>query len=133
MIHIILAIFQILIAIGFIGFWIYFFAVENKNPENSETYLAFERAFPVPDLGFVTPSLFVSAVGLFLNEPYGIFFTIVSGSALLFLGLLDISFNIQNGGYTKDISDTIMNLFINLVCVIFGPIFLIYGFNVFMP
>ena len=131
MIHIILAVFQILLATGFILFWIYFFVIENKNPENTEVYLAFERSFPVPDLGFITPSLFVSAVGLLLNQTYGIFFTIVSGSALLFLGLLDISFNIQNGGYTKSLSDTVMNLFINLVCVIFGPLFLIYGFNFF--
>ncbi|MEJ2249155.1 MAG: hypothetical protein P8Y70_08510 [Candidatus Lokiarchaeota archaeon] len=131
MINIILAIFQILIAVGFLGFWIYFFIVENNDPKNSETYLAFERSFPVPDLGFVTPCLIVSAIGLISNQNYGIFFTIVSGSALLFLGLLDISFNIQNGGYTKSLSDTIMNLFINLVCVIFGPIFLIYGFTFF--
>lgn len=129
MLNIVLGVFQILIAIGFIGFWIYFFVIENKNPENSEVYLSFERSFPVPDLGFVTPTLFISAIGLLMNEPFGIFFTIVSGSALLFLGLLDISFNIQNGGYTKGISDTIMNLVINLVCVIFGPIFLIHGFN----
>ena len=128
---ILIAIFEILIAVGLIGFWIYFFLVENKNPEKSAIYLGFERSFPVPDLGWVTPSLIIAAVGLLSEQPFGIFFTITSGSTLLFLGLLDISFNIQNGGYTKNIGDIIMNLFINLVCVIFGPLFMIFAWGEF--
>jgi len=130
MLNIIIAILQILLALGFIGFWIFFFAVENRNPENTEIYLAFERSFPVPDLGWITPCLFVAAIGLILDETFGIFFTIISGSALIFLGLLDISFNIQNGGYKKSPSDTIMNLFINLICVILGPVFLWYAWSI---
>ncbi len=124
----ILAIFQILIGIGFIGFWIYFFLVENKNPKNTEVYLAFERSFPIPDLCWATPCLLIAAVGLLLEQRFGIFFSITGGSAMLFLGLLDISFNAKNGGYTGEIADTIMNLAINLICVIFGPIFMIYGY-----
>jgi hypothetical protein len=131
MIDIIIAILQILLALGFIGFWIYFFAVENRNPENTEVYLAFERSFPVPDLLWITPCLIISALGLIMNQAFGVFFTIISGSSLIFLGLLDISFNIQNGGYKGSISDTIMNLFINLICVILGPIFVIYAWTIF--
>lgn len=64
---------QICIAIGFIGFWIHFFMFENKNLENSEVYLGFERAFPIPDLCWVTPSLFFAAIGLLMEESYGFF------------------------------------------------------------
>jgi len=131
MLNIIIAILQILLAIGFIGFWIYFFLVENRNPENTELYLAFERSFPVPDLGWITPCLFVAAIGLLMDALFGLFFTIISGSALIFLGLLDISFNIQNGGYKKSPSDTIMNIFINGICIIMGPIFLWYAWTIF--
>lgn len=131
MLALIIAILEILLAIGFIGFWTYFFAVELKNPKNTEVYLAFEKSFPVPDLGLICPCLFISAVGLLLDQPFGIFFAVVAGGALLFLGLLDISFNIQNEGYTKNLSDTIMNLFINLVCLIFGIVLLIYAWSVF--
>lgn len=133
MLKIILAIFQILLGIGFIGFWGYFFAVENNNPERSEIYLAFERSFPIPDLLWITPNLFIAAVGLFMDQAFGDFFTAIVGSALLFLGLLDISFNARQGGYTGDIGDTIMNLFINGVCVIFGPIFILYGWYALVP
>lgn len=127
-----IAVFELLIAVGLIGFWIYFFLVENKNPEKSDVYFGFERSFPVPDLGWVTPSLIIAAIGLLSGQSYGIFFTITSGSALLFLGLLDISFNVQNKGYTTNISDTIMNLLINIVCVIFGPWFMIYAWSKFL-
>lgn len=131
MLNLIIAILEIVLAIGFIGFWGYFFAVELKNPENTEVYLAFEKSFPIPDLGFITPCLLISAIGLLLDEFFGVFFAIVAGGGLIFLGLLDISFNIQNGGYTKSLEDTIMNLFINLVCVIFGPVLLIYAWSLF--
>lgn len=128
MIEIILAIFQIIGAIGIGGFWIYFFLVENKNPENTEVFLAFERSFPIPDIFWATPALLLAAIGLLAGERYGVFFSIAAGSAILFLGLLDISFNAQNGGYKKSTSDTIMNLVINLYCVIFGILYMVYGF-----
>lgn len=127
MINIIIAILQILFSVGLIGFWIYFFKVENRNPERTEIFLGYERSFPVPDLFWITPSLIISAIGNLMGERVGIFFSIISGSALVFLGLLDISFNAQHGGYTTNKSDTIMNLTINLLCVIIGPIFIIYG------
>ncbi|MHA1674854.1 MAG: hypothetical protein ACTSYI_14660 [Promethearchaeota archaeon] len=127
--QVVIAICQLLIALGIGGFWIYFFLVENKNPEKSAVYLGFERSFPVPDLGWLIPSLILASIGLFNDTKFGLFFTIISGSALIFLGLLDISFNAQNGGYQTNHSDTLMNLFINAVCVIFGPIFLIFAWE----
>lgn len=132
MIEQILAIFQILIAIGFVGFWIYFFLVENKSPDQREGYLEFERSFPLPDLGWATPCLIIAAVGLLTYNKFGVFFTILAGSAMLFLGLLDISHNLQYDGYKGEKADVILNLFINLVCVIFGPIFIIFGWFNFM-
>lgn len=125
--NILMGILQILFSVGLIGFWIYFFKVENRNPERTEIYLGYERSFPVPDLLWITPSLIISAIGNLMGDRVGIFFSIISGSALVFLGLLDISFNAQQGGYTTNKSDTIMNLTINLLCVIIGPIFIIYG------
>ena len=127
MIEIVIAILQIILAIGIIGFWLYFFKFENKNPERTAVYLGFERSFPVADLAFLTPLLIISAIGLLLGEPFGLLFNIMAGSALVFLGLLDISFNLQQGGYKGKKSDTILNLAINLICIILGPLFLLYG------
>ncbi len=38
----------------------------------------------------------------------------------MFLGLLDFSFNIQNGVYMISTTDLILNAFINIWCVAFG-------------
>jgi heme/copper-type cytochrome/quinol oxidase subunit 2 len=124
---VIIAALQIFLAIGFIAVWIYLFKYELSNPKRSEVYRAFERSFPLPDLCWITPTLIISAIGLLMDERFGIFFTIISGSSLIFLGLLDISFNLQQGGYKTSKMDTIFNLTINIICVIFGPIFLIVG------
>ncbi|TFG19243.1 MAG: hypothetical protein EU530_06910 [Promethearchaeota archaeon] len=120
-----LAILEIVFAFGLIGFWIYFFLVENKNPQKSKEYLSYERSFPVPDLIWLTPGLIVSAVGVLLHQAFGYILTIAVSGGLIFLGLVDISFNFQNKQYTSNIGDSIMNIFINLACITLGPIFII--------
>ena len=116
-----------LLALGIIGFWLYFFKVENKDPKNSQVYLHYERAFPLPDLGWIVVSLIIAGIGLLQNAKFGFIMTIASGGGLIFLGLVDVAFNAQNEGYSSDLADSIMNLGINGVCLIFGPISIIMG------
>lgn len=119
-----LPILQLVLAVGFIGFWIMFFA-ENACQQKTmecERFLAFEKSFPVPDLGYIVPLLVVGAIGLLKGKRYGILASLLAGSALIFLGLLDISFNLQNGRYTVDVVEGLMNVLINTVCLVFGPI-----------
>ena len=117
----------IFMAVGFIGFWIYFFIFENKKPDQRKGYLEFERSFPLADLGWAVPCLILGAIGLIMKEKFGIFFSIAGGSVLVFLGLLDISHNLQYGGYRGEKFEVILNLVVNLFCTILGPIFIIYG------
>lgn len=127
MIEIILAILQIILAAGIVGFWIFFFMVENKDPEKEEWYLKHERSFPLPDLGLITVCLLVAATGLLIGERFGIFFTIVAGGGLMFLGLIDLSFNKQNGLFkTKDL-DAYMSISIVSIVLIMGIVCLMYG------
>ncbi len=129
MLNLLIAILQIIFGIGILGFWIYFLLVENKDPEKTEVYLVFERSFILPDLGWIMPCLFISAFGLLTNQGYGVFFSIAAGSAILFLFLMDFSFNIQRGNYKKDKrKENIIEIIVNLLCVISGPLFMIYGF-----
>ena len=117
------------IVVGFlIVFWIYFWFVDRKNPEYSQVYIAFESSFPVADLLWLAPCLLVAAIGLITEQRFGVFFTIVSGAIQIFLGLLDLLFNLQQGQYKGKITDTILNLVIQGYCFTFGALFLIYGF-----
>ena len=123
MFNIIIGILQILGAITFIWFWYNFFKVENKNPENSEAYLAHERSFPIADLGWIVPTLIISAIGNFLGESFGIIFSFISGSSLVFLSILDITYNIQQGRFASHKSNLIMNLILligGIISIIFG-------------
>ncbi|MFZ5630869.1 MAG: hypothetical protein ACOY5B_17175 [Spirochaetota bacterium] len=138
-----IAILQVVLALGFTGFWLlYFFedACRTQGPQlaaclasgntgsclgpalSCERYLAFENSFPLPDLGYIVPLLVASAWGLWLNRRWGYLAGIMAGSALIFLGLLDISFNLQNARYSIGLIDAAMNVLINAVCVIFGPL-----------
>lgn len=114
-------------ATGIIGFWIYFFLVENKNPKKSEIYFAYERSFPLPDLVWVAPCLIIAGIGMLSTSFYGVILNIAGGGALIFLGLVDIAFNYKNGGYSSNIGDTILNIVINTTCLIMGPILIIFN------
>ncbi|MHA1265346.1 MAG: hypothetical protein ACTSRS_08950 [Candidatus Helarchaeota archaeon] len=124
--NIIIAILELILAAGIIIFWINFFKVEVHNPNKSEAYFSHEKSFPLADLGWLTPTLIISAIGLFLQERFGVFFTILAGSAAIFLGVLDLSYNIQQRA-TISQKEFIANLILNLVVLIAGIIFSIYG------
>lgn len=128
MIEMVLAVVQIILAIGIIGFWIFFFKVENKDPEKEEWYLKHEKSFPLPDLGLITVCLLIAAAGLLSGERFGIFFTIVSGGGLMFLGLIDLAFNLQNGLFKTKNIDAYMSIGIVSIVLIMGVLCLIYGY-----
>ncbi|KKM18713.1 hypothetical protein LCGC14_1662900 [marine sediment metagenome] len=128
-IMILIAILQIIFSIGIVGFWIYFLLVENKNPERTKVYLVFEKSFIIPDLGWVTPCLLISAFGLITNQKFWIFFSISAGSAILFLFFLDFSFNVQQGNYKKEKrKDNIIEIAVNILSAVSGPLFMLYGY-----
>ena len=118
----IIAVIEILIAIGIISFWAAFFStgmVSIKDPQLKETYLAFESAFPLPD-GWLVISLITGGIGLLKKKKYGYFFSLIGGSSLIFLGLVDISFNVRQGIYVLGAGEAILNISINLICLISG-------------
>ena len=124
-----IAILQIIFGIGIIGFWIYFLIIENKDPEKTEVYLVFERSFILPDIGWAMPCLIISALGLLTNQDFWPFFSIAGGSAILFLFLLDFSFNIQQKTYSKQRrKENLIEIIVNILCLIGGPLFMLYGF-----
>ena len=127
-----LPVMQIITAMGITGFWIYFFILENTPSANNEIYLAYERSFPLPDILWVNILLFLSAFWLRKENPRGIISTIAAGGALVFLGLVDFSFNFQQGIYAKSLVDGVMNGFINSFCLFFGLVSIFIGWKLFI-
>ena len=81
--------------------------------------MEYEHSFPLPD-GLLAVLLLVAGTLLLLNNPLGSHLSMIAAGALLFLGVLDFSFNIQNGVYKISKSDLILNAFLNIWCVGFG-------------
>jgi hypothetical protein len=87
-------------AVVTVAYWVDFFRRGSVQAEQEEWYLRFERAFPAAD-AWMSACCVVAAVGLLTGSGYGVAFGLLAGSALIFLGLLDVSFNAENGLYRR--------------------------------
>jgi len=117
-----IAVMELAVAFGIIVFWAAFFSADMVNIEDSrlkEIYTAFESAFPVADF-YLAFMLITGAVGLLKRKFYGTVFSLMGGASLIFLGLLDVSFNTQQGIYSLGLEEAVMNIFINSLCIGFG-------------
>ena len=110
---------ELLTGLGLILFWTGFFTIGLAPATPPPCYFVFEHSFPLPDLTLAA-TLIVAARQLSKGRPLGKSLSLVCAGALVFLGLLDFSFNIQNGMYAISAVDLILNAFINIWCVFFG-------------
>lgn len=112
-----LAIAQIATGLGILTFWTLFLAVGMAPKQPPPCYFAFEHAFPVPDT--------VLAIGLLVSgfrreTAWAQTISLACGGALLFLGVLDLSFAIQSGLLAGPIADALQSAAIALWCGVLG-------------
>lgn len=107
---------QLVTGFGIIVFWVLFFSGGLAPAHPPACYFTFEHAFPLPDT--------VLAIGLLIAGTLAIkgksrasTLSLVCAGGLLFLGLLDASFNLQNGIYTSNFAEGAMAIAINLWCI----------------
>jgi len=114
-----IAILELLTAAGLILFWIGFFTIGLAPKTPPKGYMEYEHSFPVPDC-LLAVLLIIAGILLIMNIPLGGKLSLIAAGALVFLGVLDFCFNIQNGVYKISTGDLITNAFINVWCVGFG-------------
>ncbi len=110
-------------------FWILYFSelvvsAEDANPLQS----AFESAFPIAD-GVVCIVLIVAGVFMLKQRPLGTFSLVAAASMVLYLGLLDATFNAVQGFYGPLTLATAMKFVINGGCIIGGSLGLFSGWK----
>ena len=110
---------QIATGVGIVAFWVLFFTVGLAPANPPMCYFAFERAFPLPDAALAMSLLVAGALAI-AGRPEGHTLSLVCAGGLVFLGLLDASFNIQNGIYASSLSEGTMAAAINLWCIALG-------------
>lgn len=128
MFELLFGIFEIVWVVLFLGFWITFFIGDNKS-KMTEVEYKHELSFPFPDLGWITVCLVIAAIGLFTGQTYGYFFSALAGSGMMFLGIIDLAFNLQNNKFSREKHgfDAIVSMGVVILTFIFGPMFIIYG------
>ena len=103
------AILLIITALGTFVYWFDFFKSGHVIVIKEDWHLKFEKAFPVAD-GWMAICALISAWGLLSGSNYGSVFALISAGSLIFLALMDITFNVQNGLYRKFSASTKMNV-----------------------
>jgi hypothetical protein len=115
------AILLLVTAVVTVAYWVDFFWHGAVNVVEEEWYIRFERSFPVAD-AFMAGCATVAAIGLLMDDSFGAAFGLVTAGALIFLGLMDITFNVDNGLYKYAATSWPMRgeVVINVWCLAFG-------------
>ena len=110
---------EIVTGAGIILFWVAFFTIGMAPEKPPVGYFPYELSFPLPD-GLTSILLIITGILMIKDKRPSTMMSLICSGALMFLGLLDFSFNIQNGVYAASTLDLAINAFVNAWCVGFG-------------
>ena len=122
LITLILALLLIISALGAVYYWADFYFRGGVQVVNEEWYVKFEKAFTIADLWGIVACSLIGAVGLLTEQSYGPFFCLLAAGSMIFLALMDITFNIENKLYPLIAvsNQMVFELFINLWFLVLG-------------
>ncbi len=106
--------------IGTTAYWIVFFTSGAVQVTSDAGYLAFERAFPLAD-GWMAACALVAALGLARGRPWGLLFGLLAGSSIVFLGCMDVLYNLNEGTYSVGSAAMWAEVAINAFCLLGAP------------
>lgn len=121
----VLAIILIIFALGTVAFWIEFFTSGAVSMSDRPAYIEHEQSFPLAD-GYMVVCLLTCAVGLIRRRPWGLLFGLIGGSAIIFLGLMDTLYSIQQGIFSSFDVAAAEAFVICAACLILGPATIVY-------
>jgi len=112
-------------AVGTTAYWIVFFTSGAVQVQDDAAYLAFEKAFPLAD-GWMAACAALAAVGLWRGRPWGLLFGLLAASSLVFLGCMDILWNLNTGSYAIASGAMTAEIVINVFCLAGGVLLIPY-------
>ena len=81
-----------------IYYWVDFYITGGVHVIKNDWYIKFQNSFPAADM-WMSACAIVGAIGLLTGQAYGLLFALLAASSLIFLGLMDVTFNLQNKLY----------------------------------
>jgi hypothetical protein len=109
-----------LTAVGIAAYWTSFFIGGDLQASQEQWYLVFQRTFPVPD-GATALCAALSAIGLYRRKQWAVLWGLIAAGGILFLGLIDTSFNVQNNIYGRVSGELGTEIIINIFCLALAP------------
>ncbi|MCL2449103.1 MAG: hypothetical protein FWD17_09160 [Polyangiaceae bacterium] len=105
-----------------VAYWVVWFGIDRRWLATADTpsYYAFENAFPLAD-GWMAVTGGLGAVALARRRPEALLWMLLAGSATVYLGGMDILFDLENGIYWHgDPGNVAVEAFINVGCLAGG-------------
>lgn len=94
----ILSILLIMSTLALVYYWTDFYLRRGVQVIQEVWYIRFQKAFPIADTWLATCAL-LGAIGLLTEQTYGTLFSMLAASSMIFLALMDITFNVENKLY----------------------------------
>lgn len=112
---------MVVAALGTLAYWLTYFSTGATQVRKDEVYIAFENAFPLAD-GWMMACYLMSAFFLWRGDRRALLWGLCAGSAMIFLGCMDLLFNIQQAHFQAPLSAPMMaEIVIVVFCLSFGP------------
>jgi hypothetical protein len=113
-------------ALGTTAYWVgFFWGGSALHAAEDPVYYGFERAFPAAD-AWMALAAAVAAVGLRRRRRWAVPWGIAAGSALVFLGLMDVLFDLEHGVYARPSGAMAVEVVINVFCLSVGPFLMLW-------
>lgn len=109
-----------------LAYWAVWFGIDRELLASSHTegYYAFENSFPLADLWMCLTGICAS-VALIRRRASALLWSIAAGSVSIYLGLLDVLFDLENGIYhSPDTGGVIVEVVINVLTLSMGAVVL---------
>jgi hypothetical protein len=132
-----------MIALGVVGavatfaYWTIWFGVNRDwlASAHTQSYYVFENAFPLAD-AWMTFCLGMAAFTLWRRRPSALLWLLLSGSAAIYLGAMDVLFDLENGIYMSpwngsggDLGGVVVEVLINIFCLAGGAAAVRFGWR----
>jgi hypothetical protein len=118
-------------ALATLAYWLVWFGIDREilASAHSESYYAFENSFPLADAWMVASGV-AAGVALLRRRASAFFWLIAAGATSVYLGLLDVLFDLENGIYrSPDTGGVLVELAINALTLCFGTVILIWAWR----
>jgi hypothetical protein len=115
---------MLLTAIGIVGYWATFLSSLDAQrtgyfASRSGAWFAWELSFPLPD-AWIAATAALGALGLWRGRQGGLLYGLLSGGAMVFLGLIDVLFFLENGLFVPVNGEVVAQILIQVWMLGFG-------------